>query len=118
MRQFTRSDRLSEQIRRYISEVVDTDYRGSMPGLITFTYVRLSKDLRYATIYYSVLGDESIRNSVFDFFDRTKKHIRSAVGANLHIRRIPEFTFKFDPSVEEGMKIERLLNEIKSDTSE
>lgn len=118
MRQFKRTDRLSEQIRRYTSEVVDTDYRGIMPAMITFTSVRLSRDLRYATIYYSFLGDESMKESVYEFLDRSKKHIRSAVGSNMHVRRIPEFTFKFDPSVEEGMKIERLLNEIKSDRSE
>lgn len=115
MRQFKRADRLGEQLRRDISEVVDNEYRTTAPGLITFTHVRLTGDLRYATIYYSVLGDEHKRTQVLEFLERTKKHIRSAVGTHLHMRRIPEFAFKFDPSIEEGIKIERLLNEINRD---
>jgi ribosome-binding factor A len=118
MRQFKRSDRLSEQILRDISNVVETDFKDEVPGLVTFTHVRLSNDLRYATVYYSVLGSEDVRESTRLFLERTKKRIRQMVGTNLHVRRIPEFTFKYDKSIEQGIKIERLLNEIKSDTKE
>ncbi|MDH4157026.1 MAG: 30S ribosome-binding factor RbfA [candidate division Zixibacteria bacterium] len=117
-RQFRRSDRLSGQILRDISSLMDTDYRDRAPAMITITHVRLSKDLHYATVYYSVLGSEETRRSATEFLERECKRIRRLVGSNLHIRRVPELTFKFDPSIEEGIKIERLLNEIKNDTEQ
>ncbi len=118
MKQFKRSSRISEQILRDVSEVIHKEYRGNAPTMITFTYVKVSDDLRYATIYYSSLGDEKEHQQSAEFFDREKKRIRSLVGKNLNLHHIPEFTFKFDPSVEEGIKIEKLLNEIKSDSKE
>jgi ribosome-binding factor A len=116
MRQFNRTDRLSEQILRDISNVVDTQLRDKVPRMITFTHVKLSRDLQYATVYYSVLGAEPERLSAEQFLEEEGKHIRQLIGRELKLRRVPELTFKFDPSIEEGVKIERLLNEIKADT--
>jgi len=118
MRQFKRSTRLGEQILRDIAEVFLAEYSFKAPDLVTFTHVRLTNDLRYATIFYSCLGDEKKRDAVVEFLQREKKSIRHAVGENLHTRFIPEFTFKFDPSVAEGIKIEKLLNEVKNDKDE
>ena len=118
MRQFKRSNRLGEQILRDISEIFLKDFSNKSPELVTFTHVKLTDDLRYATIYYSCLGDEEKQKAVVGFLQREKKAIRHAVGKNLNIRFIPEFTFKFDPSIAEGIKIEKLLNEVKNDTNE
>ena len=52
---------------------------------------------------------------VDEFFMRESRHIRSMVGRNLHIRHIPEFSFKYDPSVEQGARIEQLLEEINKE---
>lgn len=84
-------------------------------GMVTFTRVRVTDDLRYATAYYSYLGNESDRQSVDSYLQRESGRIRKEVGGPLRIRHIPEFRFKFDPSIEEGMRIEQLLNEIKDD---
>lgn len=118
MRQFKRSTRLGEQILRDISQVFLLDYSMKAPDLVTFTHVKLTDDLRYATIYYSCLGDADKQNAVAEYLSREKKSIRHSVGKNLHTRFIPEFTFKFDPSIAEGIKIEKLLNEVKNDTNE
>ena len=118
MRQFKRSNRLGEQILRDISEIFLLNFSAKSPDFVTFTHVKLTDDLRYATVYYSCLGDEEKQRLVSEFLSREKKQIRHAVGKNLHIRFIPEFTFKFDPSVAEGIKIEKLLNEVKNDTNE
>jgi ribosome-binding factor A len=83
--------------------------------MVTFTRVRLTDDLRYAKAYYSFLGSDEDRDKVEAFFAREAKRIRSQVGRGLHVRHIPELSFHFDPSVEEGIRIEQLLNEIKRD---
>lgn len=84
--------------------------------MITFTHVKLTDDLRYATAYYSCLGSDEQRQVTADYLEGEKKKIRQMVSRNLRLRFAPEFTFKFDHSIEEGIRIEQLLNEIKSDT--
>ena len=118
MKQYKRSTRVGEQVLRDISRVVATEMMDKTPGMITFTHVRVTDDLRYATVYYSCLGQDKEQQQVAAFFEKEGKRIRHMVGKNLRLRHVPEFNFKFDPSVEEGIKIERLLNEIKSDTEE
>jgi ribosome-binding factor A len=116
VRQFKRSDRVSEQMLRDISVIFETELRDDSPGLITFTRVKLTSDLRIATVYYSTLGDDERRERVAEFLQRNTKKVRGLVGRGLRMRHIPELSFTFDPSIEEGIKIEKLLNEIKSDS--
>ena len=118
MRQFKRSTRLAEQVLRDLSNLMENELADQVSGMVTFTHVRLSDDLRYATVYYSVLGKDDDREATAEYFEREKKHIRHLIGRNLHIRHIPELTFRFDPSIEEGIRIEQLLNEIKSNSKE
>ena len=118
MRQFKRSDRLGRQILRDVSTLMDNELTLSMPGMVTFTRVKLSDDLRQAKVYYSYLGAAAERPGVQEFFNREKGRIRSLVGKGLHIRHIPELEFAFDPSVEEGMRIEELLNQIRDDAEQ
>ncbi len=118
MKQFKRSDRVGEEVLRTISHTLETELAEHFSGMVTFTHVRMSGDLRYATVYYSFLGSEKTRESVAEFFLRENRRIRHKLASNLRLRHIPELVFKYDPSIEEGMRIERLLGEIKSDKPE
>jgi ribosome-binding factor A len=118
MRQFRRSDRLNELILRDISVLLDRELADIAPGLTTFTAVRLTGDLRYAKVYYSFLGDEQSHQRVEQYLQRQRRRIRSEIGKNLRIRHIPEIVFKYDPTVEEGIRLDQLFNEIKRDRGE
>lgn len=118
MREFKRVDRLNEQIRRLVAEILEQELVEFSAGMVTFTAVELSRDLRYAQVFYSFLGSDKDKVAIEGFLQRERRRIRSLVGKGLHIRHIPELTFKFDPSVESGMKIERLFDEIKRDDGE
>lgn len=115
MRQFKRSQRLGPQILRDISQLMERELSEVSRGMLTFTRVKLSDDLRYATVYYSFLGEADDRKRVEEHLARNNGRIRSQIGKSLRVRIIPELTFKFDPSVEEGIRIEKLLDEIKSE---
>lgn len=115
MKQYKRSIRLSEQLLRDISSFFLAELNDGAPALITFTHVKLTDDLKYATIYYSCLGTDEQAGSSQNYLNKHKKTIRQHIGRNLHTRFIPEFTFKFDTSIAEGIKIEKLLNEINED---
>lgn len=115
MKQYRRADRVGEEILRIISHLFEGEMTGHWKGLVTFTQVRLTGDLRNATVYFSHLGDPEELPRVVEYFQRETRKIRGLVGRQLRIRHIPELAFKFDPSIQEGLKIERLLNEIESD---
>ncbi|RKX26220.1 MAG: 30S ribosome-binding factor RbfA [Candidatus Zixiibacteriota bacterium] len=115
MRQFHRSTRLGEQILRDISTMLEIELSENISAMVTFTSVRMTNDLRQATVYYSVLGQENQRSEVQEYFIRENKRIRRMIGKKLRIRHIPELRFKFDPSVEEGIRIEKLLSNINND---
>jgi ribosome-binding factor A len=114
MKQYKRSTRLGEQLRRDLSDIWERDYAEITPGMLSFTQVRLTDDLRYATVYYSHLGTEEQRAKAEELLQREAGSVRHKVGKGMRVRRIPEFSFKFDPSIEEGIRIEKLLNEIKA----
>jgi ribosome-binding factor A len=118
MKQFKRADRLSEQILRDVSVLLEQDIGELHVGLVTFTKVKLSDDLKYATVYYSSLGDNGKRELVARYLENEKKRIRKELGRGLSMRHIPEFSFKFDPSIENSVRIEQLLNEIKNTKTE
>lgn len=118
MKQFKRSTRIGEQILRDISILMQDELTDQLPGLVTFTHVRVSDDLQHATAYYSVLGKATDRETVAGFFAQERKRLQHLIGRNLRLRRIPELTFKYDPSIEEGIRMEQLLNEIKDNSKE
>jgi len=115
MRQFKRSTRLGEQILRDLPLSIGDIVGDRFKGLITFTKVSLTDDLRYATVYYSFLGKPEEKEKLEVYFQRECRRFRKLVGSPLNIKHIPEFTFEFDPSIEAGLRIEQLLNEVKDD---
>lgn len=118
MKQFRRADRVGEEMRRIICSLLENDLADEYPGMVTFTHVSVSSDLCYATVYYSFLGSDEGQEKVDGFFARERKRIQHLVGRALQIRRIPELTFKYDTAIKEGMRIERLLNDIKAEKNE
>ncbi len=118
MKQFKRSTRIGEQILRDISILMQNELSDQIPGMVTFTHVRVSDDLQHATAYYSVLGKATDREAVAGYFAHERKHLQHLIGRNLRLRRVPELTFKFDTSIEEGIRIEQLLDEIKDNSKE
>ena len=115
MKQFKLSDRLQEQILRELAAVLEQELGERFKGLVSFTHVRLSDDLRNASVFYSYLGKEEVKPKIADFFENEKGRIRSLIGKGLHMRHIPELLFKFDPSIEEGIKLEKLFQRIKNE---
>lgn len=118
MRQFKRSQRLGEQIHRDISALLERELSEFGPGMVTFTRVKLSDDLRNARVYYSYLGEPEDRERIGEYLMRERKRIKHQIGRKLRVRVIPEIDFKFDPSIEHGIKIERLIEEIKSQSEQ
>ena len=109
-----RIDRIEEQLRIELSEIVEREIQDPRIGLATITHVKVSPDLRHARVFVTVLGDEDQRKKSLEGLRSAASYARHSLSKRLHhLRRIPELTFDYDADVEKGMRIEELLDQIK-----
>jgi len=113
MAQGHRPDRVGEQIRDVLSEVLT---RGEVhdPGIgfITLTRVQVTSDLQIARVFYTSLGDPKARKETARALDRATPFFRRQVAGRLRLRRAPEFEFRFDESIENQDRIEQILRDL------
>jgi ribosome-binding factor A len=104
---------------RDVQTLLEHEFASNLNAMVTFTDVKVSEDLRYATIYYSVLGGDEAKKEVSEYLGKARPRIRSQMGRLLSIRHTPEIKFKFDPTIEKGIRIQKLLDDIsRSDGDE
>ena len=111
-----RIDRIEEQVRIEVSEIIEREIQDPRIGLTTVTSVKISPDLRHGRIFVTVLGDAQQRKKALEGLRSAASFIRRSLSKRLHhMRRIPELTFDYDEAVEKGIRIEELLDQIKHD---
>ena len=109
-----RIDRIEEQLRIELSEIIEREIQDPRIGLTTVTAVKVSPDLRQARIFVTVLGDDAQRKKALEGLRSAASFVRRSLSKRLHhMRRIPELSFDYDEAVEKGMRIEQLLDQIK-----
>ncbi len=106
-----RTIRVNELIRREISELLHTRFKGDAV-LITILDVSTSPDLRNARVYYSVLGGEGAEAKARRFFRDRASEIRTHVAKKVILKYFPVFEFVYDPSIQRGMQVTRILDEL------
>lgn len=118
MRNFKRSDRVRYQMLRDVRELMDQECSLNLHGLVTFTEVEMTNDMKFAKILYSVLGSEKDKDEAADYLNRNRKRIQGQLGRMLKIKFIPEVSFEFDPSIEQGDRISRILGDLSDRKSD
>jgi ribosome-binding factor A len=113
-----RSQRVASQIKSEISWLIEHKLRDPSKGFITVTRVRLSPDLKTASIYYSVLGSDHERDSSEKALKRAKSFLKHELGNRINLRVVPELRFFYDDSLDYADKIETLLKKINKDESD
>ena len=109
-----RIDRIEEQFRIELSEIIEREIHDPRIGLATVTHVKVSPDLRYARVFVTVLGDAAERKKTLEGLRSAASYARHSLSKRLHhMKRIPELTFDYDEEVEKGIRIEELLDQIK-----
>jgi ribosome-binding factor A len=116
MAQGHRPDRVGDQIRQELSELLT---RGAVhdPGIgfITLTRVKVTPDLQLARVYYTTMGDDRERHETARALERATPFFRRQVGARLQLRRVPELEFRFDESIANQDRIEQILQELHAE---
>jgi ribosome-binding factor A len=105
---FPRSRRVAQQLQRALSELARRELRDPRLGMLTFTEVRMSNDLSYATVYYSVLGGDMAQAQ--EILDEAADQLRGPVGRALGLRHSPELRFVQDELIEGGAKLSALIS--------
>ena len=110
-----RVDRIEEQLRIELSEILEHEVHDPRVRLVTVTHVKVSPDLRHAKVFVSALGDVEDRKKILQGLRSAAGYARRSLGQRLHhLRRIPELTFDYDEALEKEMRIEQLLDQIKT----
>lgn len=112
MPQGHRPDRVGDQIRKEITELLGREVHDPGIGFVTVTRVQVTADLQLARVFYTTLGTEAQRRDTVRGLTRATPFLRHQVGERLRLRRVPMLQFVFDKSVEAQDRVEQLLREI------
>ena len=110
---FSRSDRVSEQIRRELADLLQFDVKDPRVGMVTITEVEVSGDLAHAKVFYSapVQDDPHSLTELQKGLEKTAGFLRSQLGKRMSVRTVPQLHFVYDTSIDHGMRISRLIEE-------
>ena len=109
---FPRSARLNEVLKEEIADILRKKLKDPRIGFVTVTGVKASPDLRHADIFVSVLGTEEEKESAYKSLKGATGFIRSELGKRLRIKFLPEISFVIDESIDEGIRISKLIKRI------
>jgi ribosome-binding factor A len=108
-----RAQRLSEEIKREISDILRNGVKDPrVSQLLSITQVEVSRDLSFAKVYVSLLGDDGAKKEAFEGLEKAKGFVRRELGSRLRLRLTPEIAFIPDDSIEYGTHINKLLREV------
>jgi ribosome-binding factor A len=105
--------RVNESVRQVLSEAVP-ELKDPRIGFVTVTGVETSHDLRHARVFVSVLGSAKKRQATLDGLAAAHGVLQSRLGRELRMKRTPQLAFEYDRSVEEGVRMSRLIDELGS----
>lgn len=111
----SRPERVGDQIRVEITELLAREVHDPGIGFLTVTRVTLTSDLQLARIYYTTLGDEKARRESARALERASPFLRRQIGKRVRLKRVPELQFFFDGSVERQDRIERIILDLQEE---
>ena len=112
-----RMRRVNESIRQVLSEGVG-QLKDPRIGFVTVTAVETSSDLRQARVFVSVLGAERKREQTLVGLQAAHSVLQARIARELRMKRTPQLAFEYDPSVERGVRMTKLIDELAPDDSE
>lgn len=107
-----RALQLGEQLKREISDIIRNEMKDPRIGFVSIVDVEVSKDLRHAKVFFSVLGDENEKEATLAGLENATGFVRTTLGKRLRLRHIPEIDFRLDDSIERGARIAEILREL------
>ena len=118
MREFKRTDRVAEQLQQELALLIQREVKDPRLGMVTISSAKVSRDLGYADVYFTLLGDNdpvSIKDNLA-ILRQASGFLRSRIARTMSLRHVPELRFHYDESVVRGHQLSALIDEaVKSD---
>jgi ribosome-binding factor A len=110
-KEFPRTRRIGEQIRRELAELLRDEIRDPRMSMVSMTTVDVSRDLAHAKVYITLLGDPAGRAEVLAVLNHAASMLRGELGRRMHIRTVPRLEFFYDEVVERGARLSSLISQ-------
>jgi len=118
-REFNRADRIAQQMKREVAIILQRELKDPRVRMATVSDVTVSGDLMYAKIYVTFMdNDVEAVKAAIKVLNKAKGFVRTMIGRAMKLRAVPEITFFYDKSLDEGMRISNLITEtLKKDAT-
>ncbi len=107
-----RMERLNEQFRRELTEILRGEAKDPRVAGVTLTAVRVAPDLSFARVFVAPVTEQKANDEALTGLRAASPFLRKELGARMHVRRVPELRFEIDESLEHARRIEQLLHEV------
>ena len=109
----SRKEKVEDAIQKEVSDIIQNEFKDPRLGFITITGVEVTDDLRYAKVFFSVLGSDEQVKKTKEALDSGLGFIRKLLAERIQLRFAPEISFKLDTSGEYSVRIQQVLDQIK-----
>lgn len=106
---YSRTDRISEQIQRELAQLLRLELKDPRVGMITLTSVEVTRDYSHAKVFYTTFGGEN--KAVQEGLEHASGYLRSQLAHAMKLRIMPQLHFIYDPSIERGANLSRLIDQ-------
>lgn len=110
-----RTERIAEQVREEISQMLTTEVSDPGVGLVTVTRVKVTPDLSLARVYWTILGGPAERRDTTRALRRVAGYVRHLLAERLTLRRVPEVQFLFDEGAAAQDRVEQIIRELHAE---
>lgn len=111
-KEYSRSQRVVEQIRRELAELIRLEVKDPRVGFITLTDVEITPDYAHAKVFFTSMTGEADVPEILQGLRRASGFLRRELGRRIRIHTIPELHFNYDRSVEEGSRLSSLIDAV------
>ncbi len=114
-----RQERMAVEMKKVLSQIIQDQIKDPRLDFstISITRVDVSNDLSHARVNFSVLGDEAQQDETIKVLQKAKGYLRSELAREIQLRHAPELEFRLDKSIEHGIRISSLLEELREGES-
>lgn len=112
---FSRQRRVGEQIQREIARLIQQELKDPRLGMVTVSAVEVTRDMSYATVYITVLGDSSHIKQTLAILEKASGFLRKELSRLITLRSMPTLRFRYDESVEKGNRLASLIDNAVSE---
>ena len=109
-----RANRVGDLLLREIADMLMKKVKDPRIKGVTLTGIHVSKDLKYATAYYSLIGTEEDIRRAQDGLESAKGFIKREIGPRMDLKYMPDIVFKYDPSLQIGEHMEKLFDRLRA----